>query len=260
MLEHNETVARQLEHRTIREFTNDPVPKETLDTILAVANRTATSTGLQSYSIVRVTDGDVRGRIAEVCRQEYVSRFPELLIFIADVYRNRQIALEQGVDLGTSRDMDRFFQGFTDACLAAQNITVAIESMGMGAVFLGSILNDAAKIIEILRLPELTFPVLGVGFGVPAQNPQIKPRMDMSLKVFENAYGTFDSYTEAIADYDREMREYYDLRESGRRSDDFSKQVVKRLQSPIAGRYLMLNAVKAQGFDLGIEVLGRTDR
>lgn len=43
--------------------------------------------------------------------------------------------------------MERFFQGFTDASLAAQNLTNAVEAKGMGAVFLGSVLNDVPKLI-----------------------------------------------------------------------------------------------------------------
>jgi hypothetical protein len=41
--------------------------------------------------------------------------------------------------------MDRFFQGFTDACITAQNIVNAAETMDLGTVYLGSILNDSEK-------------------------------------------------------------------------------------------------------------------
>ena len=33
----------------------------------------------------------------------------------------------------------------------------AKESVGLGTVYLGSILNDSEKICELLKLPELTF-------------------------------------------------------------------------------------------------------
>ena len=80
-----------------------------------MAQRTATSTGMQQSSIIRVTDQGLKEAIAEVCNQDYVARAPELLIFIVDIHRNYQIALEQGVEPKTAGDMDRFFQGFTDA-------------------------------------------------------------------------------------------------------------------------------------------------
>jgi nitroreductase len=248
----NETIKKQLSHRSIREFSDRAVPRDVLDTLLAVINRTATSSGMQQFSIIRVTDAEARRRIALICHQDYVNRLPELFIFVADCHRNANIAREQGFDGPGIRDMDRFFQGFTDACLAAQNLTNAIESLGMGAVYFGSILNDPEELIDILGLPGLTFPVLGVGFGYPAQDPQLKPRLDVSFKVFENRYKSFDNYREVIADYDKEMQTYYDLRDNGRRSDTFSEQVVKRSGAVREKRGLMLNVARKQGFDLGV--------
>ena len=57
----------------------------------------------------------------------------------------------------------------------AQNLVTAAESVVLGTVYLGSILNDSEKICELLKLPELTFPVIGLGIGYPNQNPQLKP-------------------------------------------------------------------------------------
>lgn len=248
----NETIRTQLAHRTIREFTQQTVDDDTLRLLLEVANRTASSTCMQSYSIIHVTDDIKRQEIADVCRQSYILRVPVLLIFIVDVYRNARIAAEQNQNLPSSRDMDRFFQGFTDASLAAQNLTLAAESLGLGAFFIGSILNDSDRIISILKLPELTFPVVGIGLGYPAQKPQQKPRMDLALKVYENEYRPLDQYLPAIVEYDQEMQTYYDLRDPGRRVDSFSKQVVARLENPSEKRSKMLRAVQRQGFDLGL--------
>jgi nitroreductase len=248
----NPTIEHQLAHRSVREFTDRPVPDDVLEVLTEVINRTATSTGLQSYCVIRVTDAEQRRRVAEVCAQEYAARATELFIFAADAYRNARIARAHGYDGDALADMDRFFQGFTDATLAAQNLTNAVESFGMGAVYFGSILNDPRAIIDILGLPEHTFPVLGVGFGYPNQEPQLKPRMPMKLKLFENRYGLPNDFVKTVAEYDREMEHYYDTRENGRRSDTFSKQVVKRLEATIDKRAEILNAVREQGFDLKI--------
>ncbi|MDR0596100.1 MAG: NADPH-dependent oxidoreductase [Clostridiales Family XIII bacterium] len=248
----SETIGRQLAHRSVREFTDRAVPEEVLGALFEVMNRTATSTGLQSYSVIRVTDAGQRRRVAEVCGQEYVARATELFIFVADAYRNGAIARAKGYDGEEIRDMDRFFQGFTDAALAAQNLTNAVESLGMGAVYFGSILNDSRAIIEILGLPKHTFPVVGVGFGYPAQEPQLKPRMPISVKVFENRYELPEDFEETVAAYDEEMRGYYDTRANGRRSDSFSDQLVARLENTIDNRAKMLRVVREQGFELGV--------
>lgn len=250
----NQTVASQLEHRTIREFTEEAVPRELLEEILAVARQTASSTGMQACSIIRVSDPQVKAGLAQVCRQEYVGRAPELLIFVVDQRRNAEILSECGGDPKSAGDMDKFFQGFTDACLMAQNVTTALESMGLGAVYLGSILNDPARTIQLLKLPQYTFPVLGIGFGFPNQKPQLKPRMPMALRVFENAYEVYEGqYADKLAAYDEEMTTYYDLRESNRRSDSFTKQVVAKFAGGIPERRRMMRYIVAQGFDLKLE-------
>ena len=248
----NFMVQKQLEHRTIREFKNESIPKDLFEQLIEVAKRTPTSNGMQASSIIRVTDPEKKKEIAAVCKQEYVARAPELLILIADQYRNYRIADEKGGYEPSARDMDRFFQGFTDACLTAQNIVNAAEALDLGVVYLGSILNDAEKIIEILELPELTMPVLGLGIGYPNQNPQLKPRMSMDLRLFENTYKKFDDYLEEIKEYDIEMQTYYDLREANKRVDSFSNQVVTKLKNLIPKRSDMLKVMKKQGFDLNI--------
>lgn len=249
----NKTIENQLNHRTIRKFKNIPISDKTLETLLQVANRTASSTGMQSYSIIRITDSDIKLKISKVCKQDYVKDVPELLIFIVDVYRNAKISEEMGENLPAKRDMDRFFQGFTDGCIAAQNMYVAIESLDMGAVYFGSILNDTKEIIKFLELPELTFPIVGIGLGYPDQDPSLKPRMDLSLKVFQNKYQPLENYLEWIKDYDEEMKTYYDLRNADKPLDSFSKQVVGRLENPNKTRSQLLEVIKSQGFDLQLD-------
>lgn len=252
MNQSSEIIRNQLEHRTIREFKDEPIQEDIFLELMEVARRTATSTGMQAFSIIRITDKRIREEIALICNQEYVARAPELLIFVADQFRNWNIAKEKGCFEESAKDMDRFFSAFTDACIASQNVVNAAESIGLGTVYLGSILNDSKKICELLKLPELTFPVIGLGIGYPNQNPQLKPRMDMKLRVFENEYNTFYNYLDIIRDYDDEMRTYYDLRDSNRRVDSFSDQVVTRLRNVIPKRQDMIKVIKKQGFTINL--------
>ncbi|SUP40053.1 NADPH-dependent oxidoreductase [Veillonella criceti] len=235
-----------LNHRTIREFKSSPIPPQQLSILLDVAKRTASSQGMQSFSIIRIVDPAIKAQIAEVCNQEYVARVPELFIFLVDAYRNSRIAREQGVVSDSERDSDRFFQGWTDASLAAQNMVAAAEMGGFGTVYFGSILNNVPKMIEILKLPELTFPMLGLGIGVPNQKPQLKPRMPREANVFDDAYTVFDSYKELLEDYDEEMEQYYDMRDTNRRVDSFTKQIASK--KPVLMRQHLIQQAEAQGF------------
>lgn len=100
--------------------------------------------------------------------------------------------------------------------------------MGLGTVYLGSILADPRAIVKALELPELTFPVLGLLVGHPDQEPGQKPRMPLSVMTAENTYPRVESYSETLADYDREVTEYYDLR-SGSRLESFSHLVATNI-------------------------------
>lgn len=249
----NDMIKSQLEHRTIREFTNDIVPEDITKQLIQVAGRTATSNGLQACSIIRVTDPAIKKELADICTQEYVARMPELWIFLVDQYRNGQIAEEKDCHEDSISDMDRFFQGFTDACLMAQNVVNAAESIGLGTVYLGSILNNPSRTIKILDLPKRTFPALGLGFGYPNQAPQLKPRMDMELRMFENNYKCFDNYSHIIKDYDEIMQTYYDLRQANQRVDSFSDQVTARLKGVNPIRQRIVKTITEQGFDLKLD-------
>lgn len=255
----NETVERLLNHRSIRAYKDMPIEKEIVDSLIEVANHTSTSMGMQSFSIIRVTDKEKRAKIAQICNQDYVNQAPEFWVFIADLYRNASIAAEQDCYAESRNDADRFFQGFTDACLAAQNVLGAAESYGLGGVFFGSITNDLSGIIEILNLPEYTFPVLGLGMGYPDQEPLLKPRMDAEFKVFENEYVKQDSYVEALKDYDERMKKYYDMRNPSKYLDEFTKQVVNILTAAEKKKSTAITVMRKQGFELNLEYIPESE-
>lgn len=239
----------QHNHRSIRSFDDRPVEAEMVKQLLEIMNRSATSSGLQSYSVIHLTDPEKRQQLAKVCQQAYITQIPELFVFIVDNYRNYAIARAKGYEGNYHRTMDHFFRGIADAYLAAQNLMTAIESLDMGGIFLGSIINHPMDTIQILELPVLTFPVVGLGFGYPAESPNIKPRMDVSLKVGENGYPYWeDNILDAIKDYDEVMSHYYDTRDHNQRSDTFSNQIFKQALNEQADRANILEAVEKQGY------------
>lgn len=231
-----------MNHRTIREFKDEKVKEEHLNAIIDGIMRTASSSALQQASVVRITDPEKKKAIADFCGQEFIGRLPEFFIFIVDLYRNERLVREYGVKEERDSHVDKFMQAFTDAILMAQNANNVIESFGMGAVYIGNILSDPRKMIEILNLPELTFPALGLGFGYPNENPGLKPRIDKKYRLFENEYLVFDSYKEQLLDYDEEVKKSADI--------GFSDLVIARnkITSPL--RIQLLDVARENGFKL----------
>ena len=225
----NETIASQLAHRTIRAYKDQPLTDAEVETLMDVARHTATSSFLQSCTVLHITDPQVREAIGTASGQPYVGGTKgDLFIFVADLYRNSRIRAEQGVSSEALGSMNLFLTALEDALLAAQNVVVAAESMGLGTVYLGSILADPRPVVKALELPELTFPVLGLLVGHPDQEPGQKPRMPLSVVTAKNTYPRVESYTETLADYDREVTEYYDLR-SGSRLESFTHLVATNI-------------------------------
>ena len=243
----------QLNHRTIRKFKEKKLTKETIELLLNVANRSATSNGMQNYSIIIVDDPFKREEISQVCKQEHVKQAPFFMIFVVDTHRNNAITNEVGVDLEAFKDMDRFFQGFTDAVISAQSMVDAAESLGLGTNYFGSILNDAEKIIEILELPKLTMPVVGLGIGYPNQEPMLKPRIPIQHKVFYNTYKKESNYSEAFIEYDKALEKYYDLRDLTKPVGKFSDQLVSKHKVVNEKRVRIAQVIEKQGFDLKLD-------
>lgn len=246
----NKMIQKQLDHRTIRFFKDQSVKPEQVQKLLEVMNRTATSNGLQSASVIRITDPEKKKKISEIGKQHYIADAPELWIFIVDVYRNSQIVKEKGYAGDSVRSANFFIQAFTDACLMAQNVVNAAEAIGLGTVYLGSILNDAQELIDLLDLPELTLPVVGLGFGEIDDDPELKPRMPVEMRIYENHYQPKESYLDALASYDQEMTHYYDTRKKNQRSDTFTNQVLRHYEKPNETRAKYFEIAEKQGFHI----------
>ncbi|MDO4903211.1 MAG: NADPH-dependent oxidoreductase [Limosilactobacillus sp.] len=243
----NDTITNQLHHRSIRAFKDQTLDKDQLETLYQVASHTSSSMFLQQFSIIHVTDENLREKIREICHQPYVGANGDLFIFVADLYRNQQIRAHEGNDAGRLKNTDVYFQATQDTILAVQNFLNAAESMGLGGVVLGSINNDPKALIKVLDLPKMTMPILGLQIGVPDQEPQLKPRLPLGLRVFENHYN-HDVDFDKLAEYDKEVETYYDLRDTNKRIDSFSMQINgKKLNNHESTRDEISDAIKEQG-------------
>ena len=247
----NDTIATQLAHRTIRAFTDEPVDEATLRTLLEVARQAPTSSYYQQVTIIRVRDPEVRERIHRSSGQPYVGGTRgELFVFVVDLHRNARIRKEAGADPSVMEQAPQFLQGVEDTLIAAQNVVVAAESLGLGTVYLGSIGGDLRDVIAALRLPRLTFPLVGLIVGHPDQSPQLKPRLPLEITVGTDAYPEVDDYHAALADYDAIVTTYYDLRDASRRIDSFTRQIRDKPGTGKSERQPLIEILHEQGLAL----------
>ncbi len=178
-------------HRTIRHFLPDPIPHEHLDVILRAAQRAPTDATAQMYTLMRITDGDLRDRMAELAGgQAHIRECAEYFIICLDVYRLRRLIEHRGGAYGMGYRVALIF-GTLDAGLAAENLALAAEMLGYGTCFIGGIQNAVDEIARVLQLPPGVLPVCGLCVGVPdpERAPETpRPRLPRHLVVHENTY------------------------------------------------------------------------
>ncbi len=188
----------------MRKYRPDPVPVETIEAIVAAAQRTSTSSNLQLYSVVAVTDAAKRARLAELCgNQEHIAQAPVFLAWCADLARLDRACELRGYTQVTDY-VENFLVAAVDAAIAAQTAALAAESLGLGICYIGSIRNNTQAVIDLLGLPRLVFPITGMTVGWPAAEPLIRPRLPLRTVLHWEHYDRAGE-DEALAEYDRAM-------------------------------------------------------
>ena len=188
MVEAYEVVYRVLTgHRSIRRFKRVPIPEHHVRMILEAGRRAPTDASLHLWTAVRVSDEELRRRIAEATGQPHVAEAPLFLVFLADLHRLERLLRHRGEELG---EVDNAFLilAAVDAGIAAQNMAVMAEALGYGTCFIGAVMSAARDVIRILRLPRRVLPLFGLAIGVPDEEPPLRPRLPLSMLVHENGY------------------------------------------------------------------------
>lgn len=242
----NEMITLLKQHRSIRKFTDDPVTAEQLDAILSTAQQASTSSNMQAYSVIGITDKDLRRELAKLAgNQAYVEESPVFLVWCADLYRWEQ-AVRRHYEGEMPSTTENFIIGTVDVALAAQNAAVAAESLGLGIVYIGGIRNQPEKVSELLQLPQHVYPVFGMCIGVPDQSPLNRPRLPRQAVYFENTYKP-DTINSAIDDYDQRLSSYMKARTNGKAGTTWSQAMAGKA-GPI--RMHMRAFLQKQGFKL----------
>ncbi|WP_241607044.1 oxygen-insensitive NADPH nitroreductase [Rosenbergiella australiborealis] len=219
-------------HRSIRHYTDEPISDEQREAILLAAQSASTSSLLQCATVVRITDKEKRQRLAELAGdQSWVEDAAEFWVLCADFNRHQQIS--ESAELGYA---EQLILGCVDTALLAQNAMVAAESLGLGGVFIGGLRNHPHAVSELLDLPKFVLPLFGLCLGWPADKPELKPRMPLSMLVHENQYQAI--VPETLAAYDQHLLDYYQHRSSATRHETWS-QMVERMISKESRPYML---------------------
>ncbi len=241
----NDTQALMLRHSSVRDFEDRPIDETLLHQLIACGQAASSSSFIQAYSLLRVSDPEHRRIIAEAAGdQRWVREAPEFLVICADMKRIAYCCEKAGA--GPLEGWTEHFMAATiDAALMAQNLLLAAESEGLGGVFIGGIRNDPRSVADCLDLPELVYPAFGLCLGWPAARNDTKPRLPVDAILHQDRYDA-RRIPETVDAYDRRMRDYYAKRSSAPKKSGWSEQTAKTVQSK--KREHMLAFLQARGF------------
>lgn len=187
----NQTIRQLKERKSVRVFEDRHLPPEEVSAILEAAVNAPTAGNQQLYTIIHVTDPQLKARLAESCdHQPFIAKAPLVLVFCADCRKWYQAFLENGCQ-PRKPGVGDLMLAVSDTNIAAQNAVVAAQSLGIGSCYIGDIMEQAQTQRQLLSLPAYVFPAAMVVFGYPTaqqlERPK-PPRSPMHHIVHENGY------------------------------------------------------------------------
>ena len=191
----NDIIKDLFERKSVRVFENKQIEPEKKQWILEAATMAPTAGNQQLYTILDITDENIKIKLVETCdHQPFIANAPLVLIFCADC-KKWYDAFEDAGCHPRKPAVGDLFLAMDDALIAAQNAVVAAQSMGIGSCYIGDIMENCEAQRELLHLPKYVFPAAMVVFGYPTKQQQtrVKPqRVPMEYVVHENGYQELD--------------------------------------------------------------------
>ncbi len=170
--------------RSIRRYKADPVKEEDLKVVLEAARWAPSWRNTQCWRFIVVRDAVVKAELAEALSpgNAAISAIREAPVVIAACAELGKSGYKRGEVCTDKGDWFMF-----DVALAMQNLVLAACSLGLGTVHVGWV--DAKKAAEILQLPQDIVFVEMTPLGYSDEEPEARPRKELSEIVFYDRYG-----------------------------------------------------------------------
>ncbi len=215
--------------RTVRRYERRGIEPEKLAFIYDAIRNTPTSYNGQQFSVVAVTDPELKLKLYDIIGQKQVKTCAAFLFFCMDFHQLELAAKAKGVEFPDFQNSQNGYTvGVVDATLAMHQAIVAAESLGLGTCCIGYARTaDPVQTSEILGLPPKVAIVCGLAIGYPAEMPDIKPKRPAEIVVFGNRYGEDDVITSKLMAYDAEVSEYNRSRAGDQTANDWAAHILE---------------------------------
>ncbi len=230
-------------HRSVRDYSEQPVSDEMLETIIEAAQWASSSSFRQTYSVIAVRDHERRKRLRELCsNQRWIEEAPVFLVFCADLNRLEQACQMHGEHVNLVHS-EVYLTAAFDVGILIQNAALAAEAFGLGIVMIGGIRNFIRDVAELLNLPQGVVGICGMCVGWPASLPEQRPRLPLDEVLYWESYDQDEAARkERLKAYDQVIKEagIYKGKEGGEARGWTEVMAATASKPPLAGerRYL----------------------
>jgi nitroreductase len=229
-----------MKRRSVRVFKDQEIPDSIIEQLLDVANHAPSGGNIQPLSIILVRSSERKKKLAELAGgQPWVRNAPLSMIFCLDFYRIKKWAEICQTEFQGEEAINHFFIAYADLMVAAQNVVILAESLGLGSVYIGSIQHEIDEIRNFFELPLYVLPLMVLSIGYPKSIPQNipklkkevfvhhekyrKPEADEIRRAFDEKYGTIDQNIEKYLE-----KAYVEALEADRQETPIYLERVKR--------------------------------
>lgn len=183
-LEGNALLQTILKRRSVRKFSSQPIPEDVFAAILEAGRLAPSTVNLQTWSFAVFS--------AESWKSKFGRTIPfkgqRAIIILGDTHRDRTV-----LDAFPNSPLVEYTTAVMNASLAAMNMNIAAEALGVSAVMLSetgrSGILDAGYLKEALALPDRVTPIMTIIFGYPSGSyPPMPPKLPLAEIVFSDAY------------------------------------------------------------------------
>ncbi len=185
----NQTLKLLIQRASCRSFSDKKISSDVLQLILEAGIRAPSGGNLQPFSIIKIEKDKTKRKLAELCEnQNFIAQAPVNLLFCIDWHRIERWAELETAPFTATSSFRHFWISFQDTIIAAQNICTASDSLGLGSVYIGSVLECFRELRDMFHLPKAVFPVVLLSLGYPKTRPAPRKKLTVKAVVHEEKY------------------------------------------------------------------------
>lgn len=207
----NETIKTIQERRSIRAFSGESVAEEDLDLVLRSVQNAPNSMGAQQTSLIVIRDKERIQQIAKITGGQPQVAAADVFIVVVVDYNRTNIAVEKtGNTQAIHKTMEGQLAGAVDAGIYVALLDIAIQSLGYGATIIGGLRDQPMEAIEMMGLPEMTYPIVGITMGVKKKDDQtsLRPRVPFDSFCMDEVYDN-EKVKQGVDQHDIDMEKFW---------------------------------------------------